>query len=122
MGARPQAVNSSHWVNMGFCTQNSTQINAAPPKKSAKPGAHRAFRHALNTPVGRGCTRPSTHTAASANNTSTAPARRTPAIPQRYSTTTAPLNTGSGSRAGERLDFSPSIAQAPDSKSKSARA
>lgn len=31
-------------------------------------------------------------------------------------------NTGSGSRAGERLDFSPSIAQAPDSKSKSARA
>jgi len=43
-------------------------------------------------------------------------------MPQRYSTTTAPLNTGSGSRAGERPDFSPNIAQAPQSRSKSARA
>ena len=41
-------MNSSHWVNMGFCTQNSTQINAAPPKKRkarCAQGALPCFEH-----------------------------------------------------------------------------
>ena len=122
MGARPHAVNSSHWVNIGCCTQNSSQINAAPPKNSVKPGTEAALFQAAATPAGRYCTSPTTHTAASASSTATAPTRRKPATPQRYSTTTAPLKIGSGSKAGERVNRSARIAQAPQSRSSSARA
>ena len=44
LGARPQAVNSSHWVNMGCCKANSTHKKQLPPTKSKKPGLNSARR------------------------------------------------------------------------------
>lgn len=52
-GARPQAVNSSHWVNMGCCKANSTHKKQLPPTNSKKPGlnsARRIARHPARTP------------------------------------------------------------------------
>lgn len=38
LGARPQAVNSSHWVNMGCCKANSTHKSSCRPQTAKSRG------------------------------------------------------------------------------------
>ena len=114
-------MNSSHWVNMGCCTQNSTHRKADPARNNARPGVQNAARQARTNPAGRSRTRPATHTAASASHTTAAPMGSTPPSPKPYSTTAPPASSGSGHKAAERRLAADSTAQAPPSKTSRAR-